>query len=171
MNILDELKSSRKKPKELLSYLTEQIKKDHKLLTQFPDILKNGSSVEKGICIEVLEYISKDQPKLVEPYVNFIIGSLNDDSPKIKWESARVIGNVSSKCPNSVLKAVDKLLANTNDKSTVVRWSTAFALGEIAKHNFNIQSTLITEIEKIIKKEQNNGVKNVYLKALKLINK
>jgi len=60
---------------------------------------------------------------------------------------------------------------NTKDKGTVVRWSAALALGEIAKYNLNIRASLILKIGVILKREKNNGVKNVYLKALKAINK
>lgn len=64
---------------------------------------------------------------------------------------------------------IDKLLINTKDTGTVVRWSAAFALGEIIRYNVKIRKTLIGKIEIILEKEQNSGVKNVYLKALKVI--
>lgn len=68
-------------------------------------------------------------------------------------------------------KTVPKLLINTKDESTVVRWCAAYALSEIIKSNSNIRCTLVPQIEEIIKNENNNGVKNVYLKALKVIDK
>jgi hypothetical protein len=70
-----------------------------------------------------------------------------------------------------VEKTVPKLLINTKDESTVVRWCAAYALSEIIKSNSNIRCTLVPQIEEIIKNENNNGVKNVYLKALKVIDK
>jgi len=63
------------------------------------------------------------------------------------------------------------LLKNTKDKGTVVRWSVAFALGEIAKNNPKAAKILLPKMNELVKKEQNNGVKNVYLKALKVIGK
>ncbi|MEO0091761.1 MAG: hypothetical protein ABIK61_03520 [candidate division WOR-3 bacterium] len=62
-------------------------------------------------------------------------------------------------------------MQNASDKSTVVRWSVALALTEIAKHNTNGRKQLLPVFEKIIKTEKNNGVKNVYLKTLKTIEK
>jgi hypothetical protein len=47
----------------------------------------------------------------------------------------------------------------------------AYGLSEIAKHNTKAQKELILRIKEIVKKEKNNGVKNVYLKALKVIEK
>jgi hypothetical protein len=60
-------------------------------------------------------------------------------------------------------------LINTKDESTVVRWCAAYALSEIVKNNSKIRGTLIPKIEEIVKNEKNSGVKNVYLKALKAI--
>jgi len=66
------------------------------------------------------------------------------------------------------------LLKNTTDdkiNTTVIKWCAAYALTEIAKHNPKARIQLLPVFEKIIKKEQNTGVKNVYVKALKVIEK
>jgi len=171
MNLLDEIRKSNKKPKELLVYLSEKVKKDKKLLSDFSDCLKDASAPEKGTLMETLEYASKDNPEVAIPHLNEVINHLSFDAPRVKWEAARVIANVSSKYPDKALLSIDRLLFNTKDKGTVVRWSTAFAIGEIAKFNKNKQRSLVSIIENLIKKEQNNGVKNVYQKALKIINR
>ena len=51
----------------------------------------------------------------------------------------------------------------------MVRWSAAFALGEVAKNHSAAAKILLPEIKALVEKETNNGVKNVYLKALKAI--
>jgi hypothetical protein len=61
------------------------------------------------------------------------------------------------------------LLLNTKDESTVVRWCAAFALSEIAKYNTKKQKELFSIFSEIVKKEKNNGVKNVYVKTLKIL--
>ena len=169
MKLLDEIRDTNKKPKEFLVFLSEKVKKDKSLLDNFSKCLENGSPVEKGICMEVLEFVSQEKPELVIPYIDEVITYLNYDAPRVKWEAARVVANLSQKYPEKAAKTVDKLMINTKDKGTVVRWATAFALGEIVKYNKNIQKELVKKIEDIIKKEQNSGVKNVYLKALKMI--
>lgn len=171
MNLLDEIRKSNKKPKELLVYLSEKVKKDKKLLSDFSVCLKNASATEKGTLMEILEYASKDNSEVAISHLNEAINHLSFDAPRVKWEAARVIANLSEKYPDKTVQAIDKLLVNTKDKGTVVRWSTAFAIGEIAKFNKNKQKLLVNIIENLVKKEQNNGVKNVYLKALKIINK
>lgn len=171
MKLLDEIRTSDKKPKELLIFLSEKVKTDKSMLSDFSKCLKEGTSVEKGICMEILEYVSQEKPELAIPHIDDVIMYLNYEAPRVKWEAARVIANIASNYPEKMVKAIDKLIINTKDKGTVVRWSAAFALGEIAKHNNNVQSELINRMKYLIKKEQNNGVKNIYLKALKMINK
>jgi hypothetical protein len=171
MKILEEIRSWKGKPNELVALLTESIEKDEKLFSQLIEILKTGSDVEKGTCADVIKHISKDKPEIVVPYIDEIIDYINYKAPRVKWGVPESIGNLSQKFPKEVEKAVPKLLVNTKDESTVVRWCAAFALSEIAKNNPRVRKELAPKIEGIIKNEKNNGVKNVYLKALKTINK
>jgi len=65
-------------------------------------------------------------------------------------------------------------LKNTTDEktnTTVIKWCAAFALGEIAKYHKDSRRELLPAFNKIIENETNNGVKNVYIKALKSIEK
>lgn len=172
MNILDEIRTSKKNTKQLLFEISQSLMKDHNLLDQIKEGLSTGSKVEKGVLMESLEYASKEDPGIAENMIDTVIEYLDyKDSPRVKWEGARVIANISQRYPEKVIKAVDKLISNTKDKGTVVRWSAAYALGEIAKYNLKARTSLIPKIERIMKKEQNNGVRNVYLKALRAISK
>lgn len=172
MNILDEIRNSKKNSKQLLFEISQALIKDHKLLGQIKEGLSAGSKVEKGILMESLEYASKDDPSIAENMIDTVVDYLDyEDSPRVKWEGARVIANISQRYPEKAVRAVDKLLENAKDQGTVVRWSAAFALGEIAKYNLKARAGLLPKIEAVLKKEQNSGVKNVYLKALKTINK
>jgi len=171
MKVTEEIRSWEGKPKELVTFLTESIEKDEKLFSQLIEILKTGSDVEKGTCADVMKHISKDKPEIVVPYVDDMIDYIDYRAPRVKWGVPESIGNLSQKFPKEVEKAVPKLLVNTGDKSTVVRWCAAFALSEIAKNNPRVRKELVPKIEGIVKNEKNNGVKNIYLKALKTINK
>lgn len=73
--------------------------------------------------------------------------------------------------PDKVEKAIPKLFENLRDKSTVVRWCASYALAKIAKYNSKKQKELVIKFQNLIKTEQNNGVKNVCIKALKEIEK
>ncbi len=171
MDLSDEIRNSKKKPKELTEWLALKIERDRNTLDDIQQCLKTGSTAEKGICMEAIEHVSKSRPRLVRNHIGMVIGHINSDAPKVKWESARVIGNLAFQFPEEVATVIPSLLENTRDKGTVVRWSAAYALSEIAKSNPGIRNTLLPEIRRIIKNEKNNGVKNVYLKALKAIEK
>lgn len=169
MNLLDEIRKSGKKSKELNIFVAKLIQEKRPSSKDFADALATGNDPERGTCVEALEYITQDTPEVAKPYISQVIACLADKASRVKWEAARVIGNIASKYPGEAQKAVDNLLVNTNDKGTVVRWSTAFALGKILKHNTTIRPRLQKRIEEILKRETNNGVKNVYLKVIKEI--
>lgn len=168
MSTIEQILKSRNKPKEKVNALAKEVKENRISIEQLIDYFKIGSVSEKGSCIEAIERIARDKPEIVLPHIDFIIDHINDQAPKIKWETARVIGNLSQKYPNDVAKAVPKLLFNTKDAGTVVRWSAAFALTEIAKNNLKLRKELVPRFKEIAEKEKNNGVKNLYVKALKI---
>jgi len=167
--MLNEIIKSKKKQKEKIILLAKAICKDKKLIVPLLEIFANASDSEKGLCVESLEYITKDHPEYIKPYLDIIFQNINYKAPRVKWECSRVIGNIAPKFPDKIAQAIPSLLVNTEDKGTVVRWSAAFALTEIAKNDSKTQKKLLEEFELILKKENNNGVKNVYLKALKQI--
>ncbi len=169
MDTVKKILQSDKKPKEKVSLLATKVKKDKKLLDELVEYFEAGSVADKGNCIEVMEYVSQDRPELIITYIDFIIKNLDYNAPKLKWETARVIGSLASKYPDKVEKSTKKLFLNTKDKGTVVRWSAAFALTEIAKSNMKLKKELVNRFNQIVKEESNNGVKNVYLKALKIL--
>lgn len=171
MKVIEEIRNWEGKPKELVAFLTESIKKDENLFSQLIEVLKTGSDVEKGTCADVMKHVSKDKPEIVVPYIDEIIAYIDYRAPRVKWGVPESIGNLAQKFPKEVEKAVPDLLVNTKDESTVVRWCAAFALSEIIKNNPGVREELVPKIEGIVKSEKNNGVKNVYLKALKTINK
>ena len=165
MNLIDTIKKSDKKSKALVEFLVRQIEKEKPTVHDFELALKMGSDAERGSCVEAMEFISQKKPEFVISFIPLIITTLSDKAPRVKWESARVIGNIAQKYPKQAEKAIQALFLNTKDKGTVVRWSVAFALGEILKSTKN--KTLLSKIEAIIKSEKSSGVKNVYLKAMK----
>jgi len=167
MVTIDEILKSRKKPKEIVTLLAQKLMSDKGLVVNLIRCFENGSVTEKGNCIEAIEYITKEDPEFAKNYLDFIIDQINDKAPRVKWETARIIGNTAQKFPDKVKEAVPMLLENIKDKSTVVRWSAAFALTEIAKSNPKLQKELTTKFNKIVKNESNNGVRNIYLKYVK----
>jgi len=172
MNIQETITNWDRKPKELVEFLTKNILKDSKLFSQLIDVLKNGSDVDKGTCADVMKHVSEEKPEIFLSYINVLVEYINYKAPRVKWGVPESFGNIAKKYPKEAEKAVPYLLKNTienKDNTTVIRWCAAYGLSEIAKSTKNKE--LIKKIEDISKKEKNNGVKNVYLKALKMINK
>ena len=92
-------------------------------------------------------------------------------APRVKWESARVIGNIAHLFPAELNKAISNLLTNSEYNGTVVRWASAYALGEILKLKTKHNKDLLPAIESICKREEDNGVKKKYFEAIKKMKK
>lgn len=170
-NIIREILATDKKPKEKVALITQKVGGDKKLVAELFELLKNGTDVEKGTAAEVMKFVSKENPELMLPYIDVLIENIDYKAPRVKWGCPESLGNIAKKYPEKVEKAIPKLFENLKDKSTVVRWCAAFALTEIAKYNSKKQKELVGKFQNLIKTEQNNGVKNVYIKALKEIEK
>jgi hypothetical protein len=171
LKIIKIIRDWNEKPKKLVEFLSESIINDNKLFSQLIEILKNGSDVEKGTVADVMKHVSKSKPEIVLPYVDFLMGYINYKASRVKWGIPETIGNLAKSYPKEAQKAIPNLLVNTQDKSTVVRWCAAYALSEIAINDTQVRQILVPKIKEIIQKEKNNGVKNIYIKALKIINK
>jgi hypothetical protein len=168
-DLLGEIRAWKGKPKALNERLTAMLLEDDNLVPAFIEALQNGNDKEKGVCLEVLEAASRERPAPVAQYLAFIIGFINYPAPKARLESSRVVANLAAKFPDEAVRAIPALLKNTTDEGTVVRWSAAFALGAILKYSEKERKPLLEKIEYILKKEKNNGVRNIYLKAMKAV--
>jgi hypothetical protein len=167
MSAVEEILKSDRKPKEKALLLAEVIKKDKASIRGLIECFERGTAIEKGTCMEAITLATESEPELAASCLDFVIEHIDDDAPRVKWEAARAIGNIAGAFPNKVATAVPKLLLNTKDEGTVARWSAAYALAEVAKNNPGMRKELCTKFEAILKREKNNGVRNVYLKAMK----
>ena len=122
----------------------------------------------KATCIEAFEFASKQNPSIVNAKCfEFVTESLTAKAPRIKWESAKVIGNTAHLFKDKLDIAITNLLTNSEHEGTVVRWSTAFALGEILRLKTGHNKELQPAIEAICDTELKNSIKKIYLAALK----
>ena len=103
--------------------------------------------------------------------MDFVSKTLKEKAPRIKWESARVIGNIAHLHPGNLVEAINNLIENSEHSGTVVRWSAAYALGQILKIQTSQNEYLIPAIESICQKEEKNSIKKIYFDALKSIKK
>jgi hypothetical protein len=129
---------------------------------------ENCKDPEKGTCIEAIEYATKQNPKIADENVlSFVSQTLTESAPRIKWESAKVIGNIAHLFPDKLDKAIENLIINSQYDGTVVRWATAFSLGEILKLKTKHNKDLLPTVEEICNRELENSIKKKYLDAIK----
>ncbi|WEK71185.1 MAG: HEAT repeat domain-containing protein [Candidatus Chryseobacterium colombiense] len=129
-------------------------------------------ATDKATCIEAVEYATKKNLNLADDnLLNYVTKALKDEEPRVKWESAKVIGNIAKLFPTQLNQSIDNLLPNAENTGTVVRWATVYALAEILKLKTESNIKLLPKIEVLCEKEEDNGVKKKYLDALKKMKK
>ena len=84
-----------------------------------------------------------------------------------KREASRIVGNLADKFPTKLDDAIIALLQNTDNEGTVIRWASAYALSRIIVIPQYAKSSLFEQISDLCAKENESGVKNQYIKALK----
>lgn len=137
-------------------------------LDELISFAEKQKGTDKASCIEAIEYAKKKTPAIAdESLLNYVIKGLKDFEPRIKWESAKVIGNIAHLFPTQLDKAISNLLPNAENIGTVVRWATAYALSEILKLKTEHNKKLVGKIEVLCEKEEDNAIKKKYMEALK----
>ncbi|MFY8022230.1 MAG: hypothetical protein ACOVP1_13580 [Bacteroidia bacterium] len=169
MSIVAEILSNKNlKAKQQTDALVDCLMNQHTTTNELIEIASIQKDIPKANCIEALENCTKTHPQFCnEDAFNFVIAQLKSNTPRVKWESARVIGNTVALFPQHAQIAAEALLKNTNDTGTVVRWSAAFALGEIIQLNLAVNQKIIPLIEEIILKEEKNSIRKIYQTAIK----
>jgi len=170
---IEEILKSKIKPKEKQIKLVEAVVSGKISANEFISFFEITKGSDKGTCADVMKHISKEKPEILEPFIKILTNYINYELPRVKWGVSEAIGNLARKYPEKVSDAIPYLLKNTTDEktnTTVIKWCAAYGLTEIAKNHPKTREKLLPEFEKILKREKNNGVKNVYLKALKKIN-
>jgi len=156
------------KPKAKVEKLSQLLLKSELPLNDLIDFANQGKDSVKASCIEAFEFATKVNPAIATlALLKFATETLLEKAPRIKWESAKVIGNIAHLFPGKLDKAIVNLLMNTEHAGTVVRWSAAYALGEIVKVKNKSSKKLIPAIHRIIAREEKNSIRKIYISALK----
>ena len=95
-----------------------------------------------------------------EPYIS-------SENNSCRREASRIVGNMAAQYPDLLDNAIERLIKNTKDEGTVIRWAAAYALSRIVVLDRYAKSDLYDRLVAICDREEDNGVKNQYLKALK----
>ena len=130
--------------------LSEELSVDE--LTNFA---RSSKDPIKVTCIESIQIATKSNPEIATlNCLDFISKTLTEKAPRVKWESAEVIGNIALFYAEQLEEAIKNLLVNSEHEGTVVRWSAAFALGQILKIKTQRNKDLIPVIESICQREE-----------------
>lgn len=168
MNIAELLNDKTKKAKAKAETISKWLLEGSLPPDELIVFAETTKDTDKATCIEAMEFATKKNSKIAgENLFAFVTKTLNENEPRVKWESARVIGNIAHLFPTKLNKAISNLLTNSEDNGTVVRWASAFALGEILKLKTKHNKDLLPAIEAVCDREQDNGVKKKYLDAIK----
>lgn len=160
------------KAKGKVKNLGEWLLNDELPIDELLAYAEKQKATDKATCIEAVELATKTKPNIAdENLLDYVTKSLKDEEPRVKWESAKVIGNIAKLFPEKLDKAIGNLLPNAENSGTVVRWATAYALAEIIKLKTENNVTLLPKVETLCDKEEDNGVKKKYLDALKKVKK
>lgn len=166
------LSDKTKKTKEKVQTISQWLLDGSLTAGKLSAFAQKAKDPEKASCIEAIEFATRQNAKIADETVFvFVTKMLAENAPRVKWESAKVIGNIAHLFPTKLSKAISNLLPNTENDGTVVRWASAFALGEILKLQTKHNKDLLPAIEAICNREQDNGVKKKYLDAIKKANK
>lgn len=168
MNIPELLANKNIKPSEKTSTLSQWLVAETISINELLVVAKHSKDSPKATCIEAIEFATQKQPEIAtKECLLFVSEALSEKAPRVKWESAKVIGNIAKQFPQHLDLAIQNLLVNTEHTGTVVRWSAAFALGQIVQTSTNHSKNLIPTLQTICEREEKNSIKKIYTTAFK----
>jgi HEAT repeat protein len=172
MTISELLNDKQVKPKDKTEIISSWILSGSISVKELIKFATSSKDPVKATCIEALEFATKITPEIATlDCLAFVSTSLAEKAPRIKWESAKVIGNIAHLFPDNLGTAIRNLLSNTEHPGTVVRWSAAFALGQVLKLNTKVNKALLPAIENICQREEKNSIRKLYFAAVKKVEK
>lgn len=171
MHEIEQILNSPAKPKEKQEQLTKALKNGLVSIQNLIIYYQSAKDVQKGTLLSSLTQAAKENPDFLKDNIDFVINQIAHKAPRVKWESSEIIANIAEKYPEKGALSIPNLIGNIGNEGTVVRWSTACALAAIAKYNKKAQEQLVPLFEEQLEKEENNGVRKIYEKALKLLSK
>jgi hypothetical protein len=166
MEKIEEMLRNIKKPKLKVQKIAGAVLNREIPAKEFIGFFLEADDKDKGTCADVMKHVSAENPGLLSKHIAELIKYINYPQPRVMWGVPEAIGNMAAQFPAEAASAIPNLLKNTAHESTVVRWCAAYALCKIAKSDVRQLKKLKPVFDKILKKEKNNGVRNVYLKSL-----
>lgn len=117
--------------------------------------------------LEAVEEVSnKRLCPLESAWLQWAMPSISSENNSCRREASRIVGNMAAQHPDLLNDAIEPLMRNTSDEGTVIRWAAAYAFSRIVVLDRFAKSDLYDRLVAVCDREEDNGVKNQYLKAL-----
>ena len=109
---IDELLTEKAiKPKEKTETISKWILDKSLPTDELIAFAEKSKDPAKATCIEAIEYATKQNPKIAdESVLRFVTTTLTAKAPRVKWESAKVIGNIAYLFPTKLDKSIANIL-------------------------------------------------------------
>ncbi|MGL4768092.1 MAG: hypothetical protein ACRCV6_08475 [Formosimonas sp.] len=160
------------KAKAKVAQLGDALLSQELSLSELLAFAQRQKASDKATCIEAVEYATKKSSHVAtEDLLHYVVDAAQEPEPRVKWESAKVIGNIAKLFPEHLSAAVAVLLANARHEGTVVRWAAAYALAEIVKLKTAHNAQLVPELAALCAAETDNAIQKKYSDALKKVSK
>jgi len=168
MNIMTILKDKAFKSIDKKKAIAKALEEKQLTISELTDTLCHIAYKNQAVIFEAIEAVTNADPQLADiDWLRFVEKYILSESNSMKREASRIVGNLAHRFPNELGKAIEKLLVNSNDQSTVVRWGSAYALSRIIVIPQHANSELYNILTEICSQEDESGVKNQYVKALR----
>lgn len=130
------------------------------------------SDKDLSVILEAMEELSRGSS--VVPTLSWLYLAekhINSPSNSLKREASRVVGNIAHLFPEELSDAISALKINTQNEGTVIRWAAAYALAKIVVIEQYAINSLYDFVVEVCESEQDNAIKNQYIKAIKKASK
>ena len=168
MNIIELLKDKSFKGTERRQAVVNMIVSGELTVNEVAAIATNNGEKQIATILEAVEEVSnKHLCPLEAAWLQWAEPYISSENNSCRREASRIVGNMAAQYPDLLDEAIERLMKNTSDEGTVIRWAAAYALSRIVILDRYAKSDLYDRLVAVCDREEDNGVKNQYLKALK----
>lgn len=152
---------------DIISVMNDKALKGTKKRAAIIELIVSGNLNCEQIEAISTEISNKGLSQLSSRYLLFAIPYIKSENNNCRREASRIVGNMAAQYPDMIEEAINPLLDNSSNEGTVIRRAAAYALSRIITTDRYAQSELYDKLTDISNKEEDNAIRNQYLKALK----
>ena len=152
---------------DIISVMNDKALKGTKKRAAIIELIVSGNLNCEQIEAISTEISNKGLSQLSSRYLLFAIPYIKSENNNCRREASRIVGNMAAQYPDMIEEAISPLLDNSSNEGIVIRWAAAYALSRIITTDRYAQSELYDKLTDISNKEEDNAIRNQYLKALK----